>query len=84
MNKATAQPMQTGDDDTSPLGELQQIVEALEEADPDDVAQLASQAIGVLQQLGGSVPDADDQDDKDDGELEAKAAALRLRMKMLA
>ena len=56
MNKATAQAAMTGDDDTDPLGELQQIMDALEEADPADVANLASQAIGVLQQLGALVP----------------------------
>ena len=85
MNKATAQGVQT-DDDTSPLAELQQLVDALEEADPKDVADLASQAIGVLQQLGGTVPDDDDagDDGQDEAEVEAKAAALRLRMKMLA
>jgi hypothetical protein len=70
------------DDSESPLAELQQIVDALEEADPEDVADLASHAIAVLQRLGGSATDDDGHDDSDD-ELEAKAAALRLRMKML-
>jgi len=81
MNRATTQTVET-DDGESPLAELQQFVDALEDADPEDVADLASQAIGILQMLGGSAPDVDGQDDSDD-ELEAKAAALRLRMKML-
>ena len=48
-------------------------------------AQLASEAIGVLHQLGGSVPDddGDGQDDDGDDDTAAKAAALRLRIKML-
>ncbi len=81
MNRATTQTVET-DHGESPLAELRQFVDALEDADPEDVADLASQAIGILQMLGGSAPDVDGQDDSDD-ELEAKAAALRLRMKML-
>ena len=47
------------------------------------VAELASQTIGILQQLGRSAPDEDAGDNQDDDEIEAKAAALRLRIKML-
>ena len=88
MNRATTQPVQTdGDTDTDPIAELQQLISNIDGADPGDAAALASQAIGILQSLGGSVADDDeDQGDDDaegDDELEAKAAALRLRMKML-
>jgi hypothetical protein len=85
-SKATAQPVRAGDDSDpdSPLGQLQQIIADLAAADPDDAADLASQAIGILQGLGGSVPDDQDDDTADNDELEAKATALRLRMKMLA